>query len=76
MEYARGQVAQLIEAKNEEIVFTSCGTESDNHAIIGTILASGSEKRHIITSWIGRSYQHHWKINLGEIVDRSRPRII
>lgn len=52
VEYARREIAQLIGAKNEEIVFTSCGTESDNHAIIGTILASGSEKRHIITSRI------------------------
>ncbi len=49
---ARKQVAQLIGAEAEEVVFTSGGTESDNHAIIGTILANGKEKRHIITSRI------------------------
>jgi len=52
VEHARTRVAQLIGAKPEEIVFTSGGTESDNHAIVGTILASGKEKKHIITSQI------------------------
>lgn len=52
VEHARKQVAQLIGAEAEEVVFTSGGTESDNHAIIGTILANGKEKRHIITSRI------------------------
>ena len=51
-ESARKQVAQLIGCETEEIVFTSCGTESDNHAIIGTILANDKSKRHIITSQI------------------------
>jgi len=49
---SRKQVAELVGAKTEDIVFTSGGTESDNHAIIGTILASDIEKRHIITSQI------------------------
>jgi cysteine desulfurase len=52
VEHARTRVAQLIGAKPEEIVFTSGGTESDNHAIVGTILASDKEKKHIITSRI------------------------
>jgi cysteine desulfurase len=52
VERARKQVAQLIGAEAEEVVFTSGGTESDNHAIMGTILANGKEKRHIITSRI------------------------
>jgi cysteine desulfurase len=47
--YAREQVASLLSADPEEIVFTSCGTESDNAAIHGT-LASYPEKRHIITT--------------------------
>lgn len=52
VEHARTQVARLIGAKPEEIVFTSGGTESDNQAIVGTILASDKEKKHIITSRI------------------------
>ena len=46
---ARGKVAALINADPAEIIFTSCGTESDNAAIRG-ILAAQPEKRHIITS--------------------------
>jgi len=47
--YAREQVASLLSADPEEIVFTSCGTESDNAAIHGT-LAAHPEKRHIVTT--------------------------
>ncbi|WDP87636.1 MAG: cysteine desulfurase NifS [Desulfobacter sp.] len=46
---ARQQVAQLINAQPEEIVFTSCGTESDNAAINAAIKAF-PEKKHLITS--------------------------
>jgi cysteine desulfurase len=37
VETAREQVAALIGAKSQEIVFTSGGTESDNHAIFGVL---------------------------------------
>ena len=46
---AREQVAALIGAFPEEIIFTSCGTESDN-AAIRSALATRPEKKHIITS--------------------------
>jgi cysteine desulfurase len=46
---ARERVADLLGAEPSEIVFTSCGTESDNAAILGT-LDSYPEKRHFITS--------------------------
>ncbi len=50
IERARQSVAKLIGAKDlSEIMFTSCGTESDNAAIIGTLRAY-PEKRHIITT--------------------------
>ncbi|MGB8458853.1 MAG: IscS subfamily cysteine desulfurase [Candidatus Acidiferrum sp.] len=39
VESAREQVAALIGAKPQEIVFTSGGTESDNHAIFGVVAA-------------------------------------
>ena len=46
---AREKVADLLGAEPSEIVFTSCGTESDNAAIFGT-LDSYPEKRHFITT--------------------------
>ncbi len=46
---AREQAADFLGAEPSEIVFTSCGTESDNAAILGT-LDSYPEKRHFITS--------------------------
>jgi cysteine desulfurase len=46
---ARAQVAALIGAQPEEILFTSCGTESDN-AAIRSALAANPQKRHIVTS--------------------------
>jgi cysteine desulfurase len=47
---SRQSVADLLGAADpSEIIFTSCGTESDNAAIIGT-LRSFPEKKHIITT--------------------------
>ncbi|MCP4722585.1 MAG: cysteine desulfurase NifS [Desulfobacteraceae bacterium] len=46
---ARQRVADLINADPDEIVFTSCGTESDNAAIFAAINAF-PERKHIITS--------------------------
>ena len=48
IETAREEVAALINAVPEEIIFTSCGTESDNTAIMSGVETSG--KRHIITT--------------------------
>ena len=49
--HAREQVAALLGADPGEIVFTSCGTESDNAAIRSAITAF-PEKRHILTSQV------------------------
>jgi cysteine desulfurase len=46
---AREKVADFLGAEPSEIVFTSCGTESDNAAILGT-LDSYPEKRHVIST--------------------------
>ena len=46
---ARAKVANFLGTDPSEIVFTSCGTESDNAAILGT-LDSYPEKRHLITT--------------------------
>lgn len=49
---AREQVANLIGAQPDDIVFTSGGSEGDNQAIIGTALANTGKGKHIITSRI------------------------
>lgn len=46
---AREQAAALLGASAEEIVFTSCGTESDSTAIRSALLTN-PEKKHILTS--------------------------
>jgi len=48
---ARAQVAGLIGAEPEEIVFTASGTEADNLALIGAVRASG-RPGHVVTSTI------------------------
>jgi len=55
IEEAREKVAELLGAEDpKEIIFTSCGTESDNTAIMSTLRAY-PEKRHIITTKVEHS---------------------
>ncbi len=49
---ARGEVASLIGAKAEEIIFTSSGSEANNFAIRGLATANKKKGKHIITSEI------------------------
>ncbi|MBI5634652.1 MAG: cysteine desulfurase NifS [Nitrospirae bacterium] len=49
IEEARAQVAALINAEPEEILFTSCGTESDNTALLSAVETLPG-KKHIITT--------------------------
>ena len=55
IEGARASVAALIGARDEEIIFTSGGTEADNAALKGVAYARGGRGQHIITS----SIEHH-----------------
>jgi cysteine desulfurase len=50
IEAARQQVASLIGAAAEEIIFTSCGTESNNFAVKGLALAQQGRGKHVIVS--------------------------
>jgi len=52
VEAARAKVAALLNSRTEEIVFTSGGTESNNHAIKGVAFANRDRGNHIITSAI------------------------
>ena len=56
LEEARQQVASLLHARAEEIVFTACGTESDNLALRGVAWAQHAKGRnHILISPV----EHH-----------------
>ena len=50
VETARGQVASLINASSDEVIFTSGATEADNLAVIGAARFRSSVGRHIVTS--------------------------
>jgi cysteine desulfurase len=55
VEASRTKLANFIGARNEEIVFTSGGTESDNFSIKGVAYANEAKGNHIITTPI----EHH-----------------
>lgn len=52
IEEARAKVAALINAQEDEIIFTSGGTEANNWALKGAVLANRSRGNHLITSSI------------------------
>ena len=66
LDKARGQVANLINAKPNEIYFTAGGTESDNWAIEGVAFAHRSKGNHIITSKI----EHHGILHICEYLEK------
>jgi cysteine desulfurase len=67
---ARENVANLIGATADEIVFTSCGTESDSTAIRAAI-ESNPDRKHILTSRV----EHPAVKNLYEILSKKGYRV-
>ncbi|WP_420209022.1 cysteine desulfurase NifS [Candidatus Electronema sp. JC] len=65
VETARAQVAELLGAEPSEIIFTSCGTESDSTAILSA-LQTFPEKRHVVTTKV----EHPAVKNLCENLDK------
>ncbi len=55
LDRARKTIANSIHAKENEIIFTSGGTEADNTALIGAAIANRTIGNHIITT----SIEHH-----------------
>jgi cysteine desulfurase len=47
---ARAQVARLVNAPPDAVVFTSGATESVNLAVLGAVRAAGGGRRHVVTS--------------------------
>jgi cysteine desulfurase len=80
VETAREQVAALIGARAQEIVFTSGGTESDNHAVFGVVVQAflpvptsknPDPSPHIITTAI----EHEAVLNACQALEKSGVRV-
>lgn len=71
IEEARTKVAELIGARNEEIIFTSGGTEADNFGLKGVAHANERKGNHIITT----SIEHHAVLEVGKFLERRGLRI-
>ncbi|MGB2897767.1 MAG: cysteine desulfurase NifS [Candidatus Acidiferrum sp.] len=71
VETAREQVAAVIGARAQEIVFTSGGTESDNHAIFGIVEAAGGHEKHVITTAI----EHEAVLNACQALEKNGVRV-
>ena len=52
LEMARRQIAALINAQPQELVFVSGGTEADNLALFGVVRHAGNAARHVVTTAI------------------------
>jgi len=61
---ARAKVASLLDCTPKEIIFTSCGTESDNAAIWSALQTSG--KKHIVTTQV----EHSAIMNQTDVLER------
>lgn len=70
VEEARAGVAALINAHPEEIIFTSCGTESDNTALMSGLL-SNPGKKHIVTTRV----EHPAVLNFSKTMGRRGHRV-
>ena len=64
---ARGQIADALGAKKEEIYFTAGGSESDNWALKATFEAYKSKGNHIITTKI----EHHAILHTCEYLEKA-----
>jgi cysteine desulfurase len=71
IETARDSTAGILNCSPSEIIFTSCGTESDNLALRGAVLAARhhGKRAHIITVHTEHHAISHTAEQLGEIMD-------
>src|SRR5947209_10208035 len=68
MDDARDRIAQILGCRANEIVFTGCGSESDNLAIKGAAIAQSEQRgwKHVVTSRV----EHHAVLHACEWLER------
>lgn len=66
MDAARDQVAKALNCGPAEVIFTGCGTESDNTAILGAAERYKDKGRHIVTT----SVEHHAVLHTCEYLEK------
>ena len=66
VEKARAQVAKALNATEDEIIFTGCGTESDNTVLLGVAERYKNKGNHIITTNI----EHHAILHTCEYLEK------
>ncbi len=67
LDAARDQVAAALNCTPGEIIFTGCGTESDNTAILGVAEKYKNKGKHIVTS----SVEHHAVLHTCEYLQKQ-----
>src|SRR5436190_14793817 len=68
LDNARDRIAQVLNCRANELVFTGCGSESDNLAIKGVALAQSEQRgmRHVVTSKV----EHHAVLHACEWIEK------
>lgn len=66
VDHARDQVAKALNALPEEIIFTGCGTESDNTVLFGVTERYAKKGNHIITT----NVEHHAILHTCEALEK------
>lgn len=67
LDKARDQVAKALHCDPSEVIFTGCGTESDNTVLLGVAQRYGDKGKHIITT----NVEHHAILHTCEYLEKQ-----
>jgi cysteine desulfurase len=72
LEDSRARIAALLGAEPDEIVFTGCGTESDNIALTGSLMSAPKGKNGLVTSQV----EHSAVLNTGKMHEKRGFKVV
>ena len=73
MEQSRAAIAQLFHVQKDEILFTSCASESNNYAMKGFAWKNAHRGKHIISTCVEHSSIHNALEQLLSLIHISEP---